>query len=56
MSEEDKIRPLTRPDGGLAFTPEDRAWQIYRLRAFEMSDDEIKDTCCLTDEEFEPTT
>jgi len=53
LSEEDKIKPLTRPDGGLAFTLEDRAWQIYRFRTFGMSDDEIKEKGDFTSEEFE---
>ena len=48
-----KIMPLTRPDGGIAFTPEDRAWQIYSLRTFGMSDDEIKEKGYFTSEEFE---
>ncbi|MGA2683242.1 MAG: hypothetical protein ABSF44_15755 [Candidatus Bathyarchaeia archaeon] len=53
MRKQDKTMPLTRPDGGLAFTSEDRAWQIYRLRTFGMSNDKIKELMSVSNEEFD---
>jgi len=53
MRRKDKIMPLTRSDGGLALTSEDRAWQIYRGRTFGMSDDEIKEKMSFSNEEFD---
>jgi hypothetical protein len=53
MKKANKTMPLPRPDGGLAFTYEDKAWQIYRLRAFKMSDDEIKKTISISNAEFD---
>jgi len=56
MKKKEKISPLERPDGGIAFTPEDRAWQIFRFRTFGMNDDEIKKVGSFTNEEFEMCT
>lgn len=51
---EKKIMPLTRPDGGIAFTPEDRAWQIYLAKfKHQMNEAEIKEKLQFTDEEFD---
>lgn len=50
----DKVGALTRPDGGLAYTPEDRAWQIYLGRtAHGMNDNQIKEKLIFSNEEFE---
>jgi len=53
MRKQDKTMPLTRPDGGLAFTSEDRAWQIYRSRTVGMPDDKIKEVMFFSNEEFD---
>lgn len=51
---QDKVRPLTRSDEGLAYTPEDRAWQIYLSRTVHgLNDDEIKDQLQFSNKEFE---